>query len=500
MSLRPMEDLIVVLPGIMGSVLQKDGRDLWAPSLSAASRILQREVLVRDLTLTNDDPERPILDDGVVATRVFPDAHLIPGFWKIDGYTNFIRSIGQQFQVRESEVANPHPHANLFPFPYDWRRDNRANALRLKTFVDAQLPQLRTRNPNARLILIAHSMGGLISRYYLEVLGGWEHCRALFTLGTPYKGAPKALDYLSSGFKKFGVDVSPALRSYTSVYQLLPTYSMIERGDATLALSELNALARVDLKRARAAREQFHDSITAAAESRARSPQAGAYITTIVAGVQQETLQSAALERGILKVGETMPRPLGARKFPNYGDGTVPFFAALPQGARASDLRPVFVAESHGALQNNPFVVGQIHELLHLLQMGELLEAGSFAVGGRASLSLSVQDAYPAEGGRIRVTAIDADQLDLGTITARLTPLDGDSPPVEAPMQREGEQWVLDLEHPVPGVYRVSVRSSYSGADAPLTVHELFEVLGEPAKKPRASRARAAKPAAASKA
>jgi pimeloyl-ACP methyl ester carboxylesterase len=497
MSLRPMNDLIVVLPGIMGSVLQKDGRDLWSPSLSAVSRILQRETLVRDLTLADDDSERPSLDDGVVATRLFPDAHLIPGFWKIDGYTNFIRSIAQQFEVREGDVANPHPHANLFPFPYDWRRDNRANARRLKAFIDTQLPQLRTRSPHARVILIAHSMGGLISRYYLEVLGGWENCRALFTLGTPYKGAPKALDYLSTGFKKFGIDVSPALRSYTSVYQLLPTYNLIERGSATLSLSELNALARVDLKRAREARTEFHDAITTAAEARARSSHAGAYITTIVAGVQQETLQSAVLERGVLKVGEAMPRPLGARKFPDYGDGTVPFFAALPQGARAADLRPVFVAESHGALQNNAFIVGQIHEMLYLLQMGEMLDAGAFTVGGRASLSLSVQDAYPAEGGRFSVTAVDADHLDLGAVIARLTPLDGSNPPIEAPLQREGDAWVYDLEHPVPGVYRVSVRTSYSGADAPLPVHELFEVLGEPAKKPRARSARAVKPATA---
>lgn len=496
MSLRPMEDLIVVLPGIMGSVLQKDGRDLWSPSLSAAARILQRETLVRDLTITDDDAERPTLDDGVVATRLFPDAHLIPGFWKIDGYTNLIRSLAQQFDVREGEVADPHPHANLFPFPYDWRRDNRANALRLKTFIDAQLPQLRTRNPHARVILIAHSMGGLISRYYLEVLGGWEHCRALFTLGTPYKGSPKALDYLSSGFKRFGIDVSPALRSYTSVYQLLPTYKLIERGDTTLDLTELTALARVDLKRTRAARAEFHDPINAAAEARARSPHAGAYMTSLIAGVQQETLQSAVLERGVLKVGEALPRPLGARRFPNYGDNTVPFFAALPQGARPADLRPIFVAESHGALQNNAFVVGQIHEMLHLLQMGQVLEAGSFAVGGRASLSLSVADAYPAEGGRISVTAVDAEHLDLGGVIARLTPLDGASPPVEASLQREGDAWVLDLEHPLPGVYRISVRTSYSGADAPLAVHDLFEVFGEPAKKPRARRSRAAKPAA----
>src|SRR5690242_1005693 len=85
MALRPMDDLIIILPGIMGSVLTKHGRDLWAPSLSAVSRVLQRETMLRDLMLDGDDPEREVLDDGVVATRLMPDVQLIPGFWKIDG-------------------------------------------------------------------------------------------------------------------------------------------------------------------------------------------------------------------------------------------------------------------------------------------------------------------------------------------------------------------------------------------------------------------------------
>jgi hypothetical protein len=35
-------------------------------------------------------------------------------------------------------------------------------------------------------------MGGLVARYYLEVLGGWEKCRALFTFGTPHRGSLNA--------------------------------------------------------------------------------------------------------------------------------------------------------------------------------------------------------------------------------------------------------------------------------------------------------------------
>ncbi len=40
------------------------------------------------------------------------------------------------------------------------------------------------------LLIIAHSMGGLIARHYINYLGGGENVLALFTLGTPHKGIP----------------------------------------------------------------------------------------------------------------------------------------------------------------------------------------------------------------------------------------------------------------------------------------------------------------------
>lgn len=40
------------------------------------------------------------------------------------------------------------------------------------------------------LIIIAHSMGGLIARHYINYLGGGENVLGLFTLGTPHKGIP----------------------------------------------------------------------------------------------------------------------------------------------------------------------------------------------------------------------------------------------------------------------------------------------------------------------
>ena len=59
--------------------------------------------------------------NGIVATRVIADVHLIPGLWKIDGYSKLKSFVTKTFDVKLGE--------NLFEFPYDWRRDNRSPVL-----------------------------------------------------------------------------------------------------------------------------------------------------------------------------------------------------------------------------------------------------------------------------------------------------------------------------------------------------------------------------------
>ena len=52
---------------------------------------------------------------------------------------------------------------------------------------------------DANFHIVAHSMGGLVSRYYLQELGGYEHCRTLVTLGTPHNGTKTAFLYPGIG-------------------------------------------------------------------------------------------------------------------------------------------------------------------------------------------------------------------------------------------------------------------------------------------------------------
>ena len=73
-----------------------------------------------------------------------------------------------------------------------------------------------------RVALIAHSMGGLVSRYYLEVLEGWRDCRALITFGTPYRGAVNAVGFIANGYKQIGLDLTAVLRSCPAVRMIRP--------------------------------------------------------------------------------------------------------------------------------------------------------------------------------------------------------------------------------------------------------------------------------------
>jgi len=181
--------------------------------------------------LAEDPPDREDLGDGIVADQLIQDVHLLPGFWKIDGYTKLADTIRAVFEVED--------RSNFFEFPYDWRRDNRIAARRLAALSHSWLKDWRERSGNrdARLILLAHSMGGLVGRYFLECLEGWKVTRAFMTFGTPFRGSLNALNTLSNGMT-VGlldlIDLSLAARTFTAIYQLLPIYPCYDSNDGRL--------------------------------------------------------------------------------------------------------------------------------------------------------------------------------------------------------------------------------------------------------------------------
>ena len=90
-------------------------------------------------------------------------------------------------------------------YPYDWRQDNVEAARGLDRLIETLRRDYN--DPSLRVDIIAHSMGGLVARYFLrygpvDVLDGSEQLvtlygtsrvRKLVLLGTPNMGAASAL-------------------------------------------------------------------------------------------------------------------------------------------------------------------------------------------------------------------------------------------------------------------------------------------------------------------
>jgi len=184
-------DLVVVLPGIMGSTLARDGKPVW--SASAGSLIDAVLTLGRNITglqlppgIGDDHP-----GDGVTPVALMPDLHAIPGLWTpIKGYDQLVGHLRAR-GYRTATAARP--AGNLLLFPYDWRLSNRYNARRLKAIVEPSLARWRSLGgpyADAQVVLVCHSMGGLVARWYIEHEGGTEVTRKLITLSTP-TGPPR---------------------------------------------------------------------------------------------------------------------------------------------------------------------------------------------------------------------------------------------------------------------------------------------------------------------
>jgi pimeloyl-ACP methyl ester carboxylesterase len=455
-----MRDVVVCIPGITGSVLRKDGRDVWNISGGAVlSALTTLGRSIRDLKLERDPPDVDDLGDGITAPEVIRDVHLIPGFWKVDGYTKMLRYIEETFDVTHGR--------NLFEFPYDWRRDNRVAARRLARRARSWLETWRTTSGagDAKLVLVGHSMGGLIARYFLECIDGWRDTRTLVTFGTPYRGSLNALDTLVNGKKIKFFDLTEVARSFTAIHQLLPTYPCYDGGDGELAYVDATDIPHLDRTKAKAALD-FHREIADAVEAHLQD---GAYVEGRyglgrIVGIKQPTQQSAVRDGDRIKLRRTI-----RGKDPG-GDSTVPRPSATPLEYE-DDQGAAFSAERHASLQNDDHVLLQLTGVL----TGNAINWSQFkGVIPMIDLSLDVDDVHStAEPVVVRAQPDTESVEELVAIAADVET--GEERARQA-LTRRDDGWHEGELGPLPeGVYRVTAFGP--GRVEPVT--DLVTVLAE---------------------
>ncbi|MEG3959604.1 lipase/acyltransferase domain-containing protein [Microcoleus sp. herbarium2] len=381
--------------------------------------------------------------------------------------------ISDNFKVTPGDIYKDpaDKEANFYQFPYDWRRDNRANAHILKKLIDKRLKRWREASgaSDAKVILMAHSMGGLTSRYYLEVLEGWRDSRALFTFGTPYRGSLKAVNFLANGYKQQFPDLTEVVRSLTSIYQLLPIYEVVKVGETYKRIAEADRIPNIDKGKAQDALA-FHREIETAVNQHLKLEEYRQSFTVVpIAGVQQPTLQSAILENGKLTVTEDLPGVLQNRFDLSDGDGTVPQVSAIPI-ERSRNFDNFFIAEKHGALQNQNQV---LENLLNCLQLSQFDLA--LVKAPQAAISLSLDDLYlPDEP--VSIQARVTGPISFGKLQAEIASVSHEQLAVTFDFVERERDWLLTIDDLASGLYRVIVQTENMSVQAPSPVHDLFEV------------------------
>ncbi|OGG03764.1 hypothetical protein A2Z33_04725 [Candidatus Gottesmanbacteria bacterium RBG_16_52_11] len=90
-------------------------------------------------------------------------------------------------------AAIPDTGMTPLPFYYDWRKDPRDNALKLKQFIESKTV------PGEKVFAIGHSMGGLVIRAYLEAEQSESGISKFISVGSPHLGAADSYPTWSAG-------------------------------------------------------------------------------------------------------------------------------------------------------------------------------------------------------------------------------------------------------------------------------------------------------------
>jgi len=129
----------------------------------------------------------------------------------------------------------------VYPFAYDWRHPLDALEVQLAAFVDEVIERTKLMRhyhaagypDDPKVVLVGHSMGGLIIAGYLSQRRRRSRVAKVVTLATPFRGSFEAVIKLTTGTANLGTDAPSwrereAARVTPALYHLLPSCPGLE--------------------------------------------------------------------------------------------------------------------------------------------------------------------------------------------------------------------------------------------------------------------------------
>ncbi len=228
-STKPKRTPVIIIPGIMGTKLYEDnpGFDslIW-PNFSQIALSVTDDFLDVLKNDTNGNSINNIITGDIIRSVATSDY--------FDGLINKLLDLGYV----EGD--------SLFVFPYDWRLDVNELAISLNNKIE----EIKNQTGANKIDIVAHSMGGLLTKSYLYNLSSTNNdIRKFIDIGTPHSGSSAAfktfefgddlnIRYLFGFFNLNSERIKIISQNMPSIYQLLPTREYFEQ--YTSYLSDLD--------------------------------------------------------------------------------------------------------------------------------------------------------------------------------------------------------------------------------------------------------------------
>lgn len=120
----------------------------------------------------------------------------IMGSWEKNGQWQLDPILHTYENLYESLIGNGYVEGEtLFTFPYQWRDSNNDNA----QLLGEKIAEIKNQNNWPKVDIVAHSMGGLLARAYIQSANYQNDIDQLITLGTPHLGAPESYPKWEAG-------------------------------------------------------------------------------------------------------------------------------------------------------------------------------------------------------------------------------------------------------------------------------------------------------------